>query len=246
MRLASLPLLSLAMFVSAAFAEDQPGARAIVDKAIEASGGAKKLAQFNSESFSEKGTYYGMGDGLPYTGKYCFRWPDHVRVEIEGVFTTVVAGDKGWVKSEQGLTEMSKEQLDNEKRNLHGGYVASLLPLSDAAYTLTKVADAEIEGRPAFGVRVSKQGMPDVTLYFDKRSGLVVRCDEVVRPTPNEVGKEKGEVKQETYLSGYKEFSGCKLPTKIVVKREGKLYVDAEMTDMKPVDKFDDTVFSKP
>jgi hypothetical protein len=244
MRIAFFALLSLGTFVSAAFADDQPGARAIVDKAIKASGGAKKLAQFKSEAFSEKGTYYGMGEGLPYTGTYSVRWPDHMRMEVEGVFTMVVAGDKGWIKGEQGLAEMGKDQLDSENRNLYGGYVASLISLSDEAFALSKVADVAIEGRPAVGVRVAKKGMPDVTLYFDKQSGLVAKSEQVVKPGANEV--EKGEVKQETLLSNYKEFSGCKLPTKILVKRGGKLYVEAEMTDVKPVDKFDDKVFGKP
>jgi outer membrane lipoprotein-sorting protein len=244
MRLAFSALLSLGMFASAAFAEDQPDARAIVNKAIKASGGAKKLAQFKSESFSEKGKYYGMGDGMPYTGTYSIRWPDHFRMEIEGVFTMIIAGDKGWTKSDQGLAEMSKDQLENEKRNLYGGYVASLIPLSDDAFKLSKVADVAIEGRTALGVRVSKKGMPDVTLYFDKQSGLIAKTEQVVKPGEYEV--EKAEVKQETLLSNYKEFSGCKLPTKIVSKRGGKLYVEAEMTEVKPVDKFDDNVFSKP
>lgn len=42
--------------------EVQQDAWALVDKAI---GGAKRLAKYNAATWEEKGTYYGMGDGLP-------------------------------------------------------------------------------------------------------------------------------------------------------------------------------------
>src|SRR5205807_2708706 len=67
-------------------------ARAIVNKAIQAAGGEKKLAKHNAVTMKEKGTYYGMGEGLPYTGNYSFQWPNQFRMEIEGVFLIVVNG----------------------------------------------------------------------------------------------------------------------------------------------------------
>jgi outer membrane lipoprotein-sorting protein len=237
-------LLSVCVFVSAGFADDQAEARAIIDRAIKAAGGADKLAHFKSETFTEKGTYHGTGQVFPYTGSYSVRWPDYFRMEIEGVFTMVVAGDKGWMKGEMGVVELKKDQLENEKRNLYGGHVASLVPLSDKAFTLAKVADIKIEERPAVGVRVTRKDRPDVTLYFDKETGLLAKTEQLVKPGDNEV--EKKEVKQETFLSNYKEFAGCKRPTRIVAKRAGKLYVEAEMTNIKPVEKFDEKVFGKP
>src|SRR6516162_5757230 len=47
--------------------------RAIVAKAIKAAGGADNLAKHKSATFKGKGTYYGMGKGLPYSGNYAFQ-----------------------------------------------------------------------------------------------------------------------------------------------------------------------------
>src|SRR2546428_8816628 len=56
--------------VRLAAADDQADARAIVAKAIKAVGGEQKLEKFKAQTWREVGTYYGMGDGLPYTGNY--------------------------------------------------------------------------------------------------------------------------------------------------------------------------------
>ena len=85
----------------AARADDAPAARAIIDKAIQASGGADKIDKYRTHSFEEKGTYYGMGAGLPYTAKAIIQRPNKMRLEITNVFTLVVNGNN--VLAIQGL-----------------------------------------------------------------------------------------------------------------------------------------------
>ena len=60
-------LLTLIHVVAAGEDKD---ARAAIDKGIQAAGGETKLATFQASTWKEKGTYYGMGDGLPYTATY--------------------------------------------------------------------------------------------------------------------------------------------------------------------------------
>src|SRR5260370_29445128 len=82
-----------------AWSGEDANPRAIVAQAIKAMGGEKNLATHNAATWTEKGTYYGMGEGLPFTGKYQVQMPDKFRMEIEGVFTIVFSGDKGWIHS---------------------------------------------------------------------------------------------------------------------------------------------------
>ena len=86
-------------------------AREIIDKAILAGGGEAKLAKFESAIMKEKGTYYGMGKGLPYTSVVHMKRPDRFKMEVEGVFTLCLDGDKGWMKSDKAVTDMPKEEL---------------------------------------------------------------------------------------------------------------------------------------
>ena len=111
----SLCLLSVfsvfATAIAASRADDPADAKAIVAKAIKAAGGEEKLTKFNAHTVKETGTYYGMGDGVPYTGKYAVQYPHQFKMEIEGFFMMVLNGDKGWRHVNGETVEMTPEQL---------------------------------------------------------------------------------------------------------------------------------------
>src|SRR5206468_52714 len=112
-----LSLCLLLVAVATAKADQNADARATIDKAMKAMGGEEKLVANKAMTWKEKGTYYGMGAGLPYTGEFSVQWPDRYRMTIQGVFTIVLNGDKGW--SEMGGTsqpiegEQLKTQLED-------------------------------------------------------------------------------------------------------------------------------------
>jgi outer membrane lipoprotein-sorting protein len=243
MRMAALGSLILCVLVGPARADDAADARAIINKAIKAGGGEEKLAKFKSQTFSETGKYYGTGAALDYTGEYAVQLPDRFRMEIKGVFTMVVAGDKGWLKDPNGTVEMSKEQLDNERRNLRGGEIASLLPLKDKAFTITLQPEAKVDDKAVAVVKVTRKEWPEVVLSFDKSSGLLVKTEQMVKSMEDLKGKE---LKQEAYYKDFKDVEGCKMPTKIVIKRDGKDFVEATLSDIKPAEKLDPKLFEKP
>ncbi len=222
-------------------ADDQADCRAIIDKAIKAAGGEEKLSKHNAQTWNEKGTYYGMGAGVPYTGKYAVQWPGQFRMEIEGVFTIVLDGDKGWIMSAGGTMELTKEQLQEQKEEQYHGWVTTLLPLKDKAFELKPLGESKVGDRPASGVRVSRKDHRDVNLYFDKDNGLLLKRESRVKD--QESGKEVDQVV--SYLD-YKEVAGMKHPTKIVMKRDGKQFVEAEVIDFKPMEKLDTSDFAKP
>jgi outer membrane lipoprotein-sorting protein len=217
-------------------------ARAVIDNAIKAMGGAKNLAKFKAMTFSEKGTYYGMGEGLPYTGKYALQWPNQFRMEIAGVFTTVLNGDKGWVKSPKETREMTEQERKVYQVERRAGWVSSLVPLQDPEFALSKLSDGDVEGKPAAGVLVTRKGYPKVKLYFDKKSGLPVKTSYRVQAPE----KEFKETTQEIYYSNYQPVDGVKMAHKLVVKRDGKLFVEAEVMDIHAKGKLANSVFAQP
>jgi hypothetical protein len=227
--------------VAPAAADDAADARAIIDRGIEAAGGKDKLAKFNAQTWKEKGTYHGAGQPQPYTGVYAAQWPDRFRMEIENVFTLIVNGDQGWIKTGNQTTELTKDQVASQKGRLYGGWVSSLLPLADKEFKLLPLPELEINKRPAEGVRVSRQGSPTVDLYFDKGTGLLARTEQRVQSD-----EENKEVKQEASYSEYREIEGAKIPMKLAIKRDGKAYLEADHHDLKPAPKLDEKVFAKP
>jgi hypothetical protein len=235
-------VLLLALAGAVAGADDATEARKILDEAIKAHGGADKLAKLQTVQRKESGKYHGLGNPLPYTANVTLQLPDKMRLDVVGIYLAVLDGDKGWVRAEGETKEMTKEQLAGTKAERYVDLVTNLVPLSGKEYKLEKVAEVKVNGQPAAGVKVTRKDRPAVTLYFDKKSGLLVKT--LWRPKSAEKGDE--EVNQETVYSDFKEMSGVKVAQKVTVKRDGELYLETEREEVKPIDKPDKDSFAKP
>jgi hypothetical protein len=216
-------------------------ARAIVEKAIKAAGGEANLAKHDSVRMTQKGTYYGMGDGLPYTGVYSIVFPDKFRMEIEGAFIIVLSGDKGWTSMGGEAKEMTKDELALQIYNHRAGLIARLLPLKDKAFQLKTMGEAKVGDKAARIVQVTRKDYPEVKLYFAKDTGLLVKTE--YRTKAQEQNFK--EVTQTTDYSDFRDADGAKMPHKIAMKRDGQIYVEAEVTELK-TGKLDAKLFGKP
>lgn len=231
-------------FAAPATAAD-PSPEEIIDAAIKATGGADAIAKQKRMTWAESGTYYGQGTAQPYSSKYAYQFPDKFRMEITGVFTIVVDGDKGWISSMGSVMELDDEQLAEQKEQLYSTRVSMLTPLKenkDKQFTLAAAGEGKVGDRATVAVKVSSKGHRDVTLSFDKETHLLAKVETVVKS--DELGGK--EVDQAVTPSDYKDFGGLKVATKYVVTRDGEKFVEAEMTDAKFVDKHDDGAFAKP
>jgi hypothetical protein len=217
-------------------------ARSILDKAIQATGGETVLAKHNAAKFKEKGTYHGMGQGFPYTGNYAVQWPDQFRMEIADAFILVVNGDKGWLKAGGETMDMSKEQMTTRQNDLRVSWISTLLPLKDKAFMLKALGEVKVDDRPTLVIKVTRKDYPEVKLYFDKTTNLLIKSEFKTTLAEDQFK----ETNAENYFSDFKEFDGLKVPTKMVFKRDGKLYVEAELVEYKAAGKLDDKVFARP
>lgn len=229
-----------------ALADDKAEMRALLDKAIRAHGADAGKVQ--AATMKMKGTIHVQNMALDFNGDLSVQGPDQQRVAIDlsigGQNVTVINvlnRDKGWVKINDAVVDLDKDKVAQAKEEAYAGWLQYLTPLKDDAYTLAPLGEIKIDDRPATGMRVSSQGHRDVSLYFDKKTHLLVKIESRVKD------EERGqEVTQETFLSGYDEKAPMRQALKLKVHRDGKLFADAEITDFKAVDKLDDSVFGKP
>jgi outer membrane lipoprotein-sorting protein len=249
MRTRLLAFLAVAGLVSTAptlrAADD---AMALIDKAIKAHGGAEKLGKIKAQQWSAKGKVNVMGASIEYTANYSFQEPDKLRFDFESNFNgmklEVAAGTDGkkyWEKSGDKTREMEKKKADAFRHNLYTMHLTQLLPLKEKGFTLSLTGAEKVDGKPALGLLVSSKGRPDVTLFFDKETGLLVKSltemwDEFTDKT----------VPQETIISDYKDKDGVKVFGKLVIKRDGKTFIEEEFSDQKFLDKLDAKLFEMP
>lgn len=230
-------------------ADDQAEALKIIDKALQASGG-DKAAKMKAATWKMKGTFHGLGMPLPFTGEYAFQLPDKSKIVIEfdaggqkASFATVYNDGKAWRKFNDDVTELDAEKTAEQKEAMYFNNMVRLLILKDKAkdFTFKLLGESQVEKRPVVGVKVSGKGHRDITLYFDKESGLLAKSD--MRVKDDQTGEEAN---QETFYSDYKDANGFKHPGKIVIKRDGQLYIENESSDYKLAEKLDASVFEKP
>lgn len=251
MRTVVRTLLTAGLVLSAAAvvrADDQADLKALVDKAIKATGGEDKLAKYKAMSWKGKGTVHVMNMALPYTGDWTVQWPNQFKARIEAdvagnkfTFVIVSNGDKGWFKVNEMTEEMDKDRMAEHREERYASFLTRLLPLKDKDVTLAALGESKVNNRPALGIKVSKKGHRDVQLFFDKETFLLVKME--TRIKDQGVGPE---MTQETFYSDHKVVDGIQQPTKVVIKRDGNPYIEDESFEHKYMEKVDNSTFEKP
>ncbi len=230
-------------------ADDQAEARKLIDKAIKVQGITEALAKHAAVTIKMKGRFYGMGDGIDYTGSIASQQPDRYRFEISMTIGNqaitilqVVKGDQGWMSLAGMTQELSKEQVAEVRESMHVQRVARLACLSGKDYKLSTLGELKVDKRPALGVRVEFKGRRDVNLFFDKESGLLVKTETRAR----DVFNVDQEFTAETYQREYKKVGDAMIAHKHELRRDDKLYVESEIIEFTPAEKLDDGLFNKP
>jgi hypothetical protein len=154
---------------------------------------------------------------------------------------TVVAGDKAWRKFGDSSNEIEQDRLANEKRMVYLTVIPiTILPLKSKEFKVEAIGEAQVDGKPAAGIKATGPDGTDFTLYFDKESGLPVRT---VAKILDFMGNE---VTEETTFSDYKTMGNIKKATKIQSKRDGEKFLDQHVTEFKVLDKVDAKMFTAP
>jgi len=232
----------------AASAQDTP--RAIVEKAIQAQGGADKVAKLRTMRIKAEGTTNlvpGQAD-LPFTVEDVWRMPDRYKstttITLAGMPLTqalALVGDTGWIQFNNQTQDLPKPALDEAREQKYAEDFDRLGFLDDKSVELSAIGEAQVDGKPALGVLLKSKGHREVKLYFDKASGLLVkRAHPVVSPA---TGMES---MQEVVFGDYQEKDGVKHYRKLTAYRDGKKVIDVKVKEIELLDKVDDKVFAKP
>ena len=231
-------------------ADDAADAKAVVEKALKARGGVDNLAQYKADVLKIKGAVHVSGLDIDFTGEISFQQPDKSRTVIEGTVmgtnfksTRVVNGDKGWIDDPQGARDMSKEELAEAREAHNANAIGRLAVLTDKAYTLSTVGELKVGDKEAVGILVKRKGYRDVSLFFDKKTHLLLKSETRVKDPQ---GGGDTDFTQEAFYDDYKKVGDLQVAHKLTIKRDGKAFLESEATEFKPEEKLDDGLFAKP
>lgn len=241
--LSTFILLSVAF---PAFADKE--LEALLQKAIKAHGGKDWLTSEKGVITKSKGTLEVMGLNLAFTQENSLQLPkqfkEELMLDVNGKKVPVISvfdGGKGWIKADGKDVEVTDKILEEFKEALYLGHISTLIPLTTKDFDLSHLGEVKIHDKPALGVKVKSKGHRDVNLFFDKENGLVVKTErQIVDPMTG------NELQEERFVDEFQEIDGHKVAKKVTVNRDGKKFIEAEVIEVKFVDKLDASVFAKP
>jgi hypothetical protein len=124
---------------------------------------------------------------------------------MPGTRILVLVDDKGWISFDGVTYDLDKEFLDRIQRSIYADRVCALVTLlRDKGYTLTTLGESQVKDKAVLGVKVQSEGKPDVSLYFDKTTGLLFKS--AVRLMDPNQGRE---ALQEVYYHDYKRYDAA-------------------------------------
>jgi hypothetical protein len=240
-------LLALLLAAGLLRSGEQATPRQVIERAIRATGGEEKLTKYQAATAKGKSTIYSpKGEEQTLTGEWAWQGKDRFRSVLKGMVKgqpteviEVINGGRGWLKTMGKTVPIKKEQLAEEHAEMYVGWLTRLVPLRGEGFKLSAAGEAAVDGKPAVGVRVEHEGRPAVSLFFDKKSGLLVKSEFTVPSA----GKP---LVQTIFYKDYKDVQGVREPARVQINVNGRRFVESEATEIRLHERLDDGLFTEP
>ncbi|MFO0810338.1 MAG: hypothetical protein U0746_17075 [Gemmataceae bacterium] len=233
---------------------EEAEARAIIDKAVKAHGGADNLSRFKAVSAKWSGKHKVENQFYwDAVRVVTYEMPDKIRFDFDVAnpagggfaFSRVVNGKKGWQGSDRGRRDLKDTEVAQIVGEVYAHWLASVVPLKDKGFTFSLFGDVTVDEKDAVGVRVSCKGRPDVNLFFDKKTGLVVKSERRAKDL-----RTNEEYTAESIYRDHKAFQGVMWPTTRLDRRDGMDLEENsgrfELSDFQAHTKLDEKSLAKP
>jgi hypothetical protein len=159
----------------------------------------------------------------------------------------------GWQVTGGIARDLPRATLAQVRNNLLAQFALRELTafLKDRNCTFTCLGESRVDGKPVLGIKVAREGNPEVKLYFDKRTGFLLKRETTTAgrvPRGNAPARPTARPTSTLAMvfEDYQEAAGIKVPFRVSTFRDGKKISEKEVLEFKPVDKFDDETFTKP
>jgi hypothetical protein len=187
----------------------QDRATEILDKAIAAKGGLKKLTSIRTVRAEATTTVPGPGGPVAMPTTTSVEYPGRFRMDVEtpaGTLTQVFADGSYWIKDARGVGEPDAPVRDSIRDALQRDTIPMLIKAASGALV---VRGADVDP-PYDGIIVSGPDLSPVTLLINRDSGVIERA---------KYDSQGGTVTEE--YSDYRIVDGIRVPFHTVVRRPG-------------------------
>lgn len=244
-----LAVVTVLLSTGFASADETASARKLLDAAIDALGGTKRLAAEAALTGTSRGTLHLPTMKVPVRNEWTvqgidqFRWVSVVTLnDSPSNVVLVLNKNKAWIKGgDNAANELPREQVEMLRHGFAGLRLAeNPLPLRGKEYTLSGLGEIKIDDRLAVGIKATRKGQPDLDLFFDKKTHLPIKATMRIKDLSGT------DMAYTATFSGYKEVMGRQLFTRLTVHRDDTLGLEMERSDFKASDRLDAATFDRP
>jgi zinc protease len=197
--------------------------QSILQKAIDAYGGATAIAAIKDVQLIGKASVQGMD--ITITQKHVLPSAYSQEVGMQGmVLEKKLLKDGKYTMMGQGQQKEAEEK-DKEEMNEEVAFVPEAYMLNQKGYEFSLKGIEQVEGKDAYVVAVKTPAKREFTNYYDVATGLLVK-KLTVQESP------QGSMTITSTVSDYKTFNGVKIPTRIV-NDMGMMKFDIKFDDVK-------------
>lgn len=212
-------------------------ARALLNRAISAAGGAANLQRHRVLAWHGTSSINVSGRTVRIEGDWRIEPPDRAHIETfdveKGPASTrslFIDGDKGWTTKDGKSLVLPQLFVGNEREQFYLYWLVRLVPMLDKEFRLTT---AEPDEQRRAGFRVEREGRRDATLYFTPDARLSRIVTTVTDPTSG------ADLPQELRFTGEIAADGIRWPRRIQVIQKGMTFFDLELSSLQTLEKLD-------
>jgi hypothetical protein len=223
-------------------------ATAIINKAIKAHYPKGVDTKHLGLRVKSKGTLHIQGMDLDFTQEVAVQMPNKFKETMELTVNNmkvntiaVYNGKQGWVKAAGKEIPVEKELLAEFQEAAYSMGLAQGMFLKDKGLKFSLLGEVKVKGKPAVGVKVSKEGKKDLSFYFDKATGLVAKVEVRKRDFMTDQ-----EVTEERIITAYQDVQDRKVAKKVEVLRDGNPFLEMEVQEVQVLERLDDSEFARP
>ncbi|HEX4591144.1 MAG TPA: hypothetical protein VH120_14495 [Gemmataceae bacterium] len=239
--------------IGAALAADND-APSLIDRALQAAGGADQLAKPRAYSFKQEMTTHTkkLPAGLTTHSTFYFQPPKKMRMEEEGElngqpvkYVEVINGNRGWGKRNGSPVALSPQAISHPLEVQQGFGYKFILLLKDKAYKPSLISQPPAGDANLLGLKLVRpvgRGSEEWRLYFDPTTYLLAKSERHSRLSTG------GELSAEQTWGDYKTIDGIAVPHKVThtVKDTAGTTIERLYSDFRFVDELDSHLFERP
>jgi len=196
----------------------------VLKKAVEGSGGEAAIAAI--KDITLKGSLSIMGQNIDIEERHVFPSAYDLKVSMGGMVIQNESLNNGNAVMVQQGNNIPVDERKMEELKEKTAFFSEKYYLNQKDYKFTLTGIEPVDGKEAYVLKVTTPQGRELTNFYDKNSGLLVKSSFEQEAGP------MGTIVVQTYLKDYKPFNGVQIPTKVSVDM-GQMQQEISFTDIK-------------